>query len=34
MKIQINEQTCNGVWGRMVTVWDGAECLAMQWSAC
>jgi len=31
MKIQINRQTQDGVWGHMVTVWRNGELVASQW---
>ena len=33
MKIQINAQTNGGVWGHMVTVWNGATLVAAEWFA-
>jgi hypothetical protein len=33
MRIQINAHTSDGVWGYMVTVWDGATCVAQEWFA-
>lgn len=33
MRIQINAQTRDGVWGYFVTVWQDATCVTSEWFA-
>jgi hypothetical protein len=31
MKLQTNRQTRDGVWGVMLTAWEGSECVFSRW---